>query len=464
MQGVFNELNTDASYSLVQGGFNYAGNTYYGSDRTFLQGYRNRSTGRYNFAQGASNYIIGPNPYGGPTPTYCFAQGHGNTVNARRTAFAQGRSNTITSASRYAFAQGDSNYVYGYYAFAQGWYNKSGAGSTGCTFAQGRQNTASGEYTFAQGGSNYATDNVEFVQGQGNRANDRYQLVQGRGCRAYRDRSFTQGFFNANYGYDSFSQGSYCYAYSNYAFAQGRFCRAVAYGSFAQGYSCTVYSPASFCQGRVSTVVGGGSAVFAQGYSVSARGVNSFFQGRSLTPAGTYSNCFAQGYELETAADRVFVQGVYGLVTRDDQKTWTSNRTGTKGAAQSSRLIKYVRTTDATETTLATLGMDINKSYAINVKVICKNKNVDGEAAAFEHQGALALRDSAGSTLIGGPISLTKTDTGQDPGPGNASFVSTLKISGTSVLLTVTADDGDASGNDYEWCCDFHFVEVEDAA
>jgi hypothetical protein len=288
-------------------------------------------------------------------------------------------------------------------------------------------------------------------------------MVQGYGIDTshHQTRCFFQGasFFPSYYLTNVMAQGT------------GHTLTSYSSNIFQQGLSCfLLYSSQSNCfmQGDSVTAAnrafGQGQSIYAKNYSF-AQGRNAsafhdicFAQGYNVTAQIGVS--FAQGYNTDALGARSFAQGRKAEAKRADQKTWGSNRDGTKGFAQASHLIKHVSTTDATETTLATLDLESGRSYAINVKVTGKNVTTNGEAATFEHSGACAFRDAAGSVLIGGPISLTKTSSAQDPGPANAAFVSTLKLSGNNVLLTVTADDGDASGDDYEWCCDMHFVEV----
>ena len=421
---------------------------------SFAQGDGCKADSYNGFAQG-KNCTIDQYSY------HCFAQGEGNTIFDRCSVNAiLGTNSSVGSGSLYFFQrnllQGNLNKAYGYDNFlqgrshkvfgdrciAQGNYSLIGqSGKPDCVnmFFQGELNgdnlTYGHKQVFMQGTNNsfkFSNNYVEntFIQGYD------HNITQ------VKTECFTQGNKNKVSGYQSFAQGEYC-GFNNSSTTNKR--------SFFQG---------SYCYTQGTTL----DSFFQGQRNVSDLGTTrAFLQGSYNKTYGYYTDISMQGFKNRANyGSRQFVQGQYGYARRSDQKVWGSNR-AVIGAAQSSRLIKYVQTTTATETTLATLGLETDKSYAINVKVTCKNKTTNGEAAAFEHSGACAFRDAGGAVLIGGPISLSKSSSAQDPGPANAAFVSTLKLSGTDVLLTVTADDGDASGDDYEWCCDMHFVEVKDA-
>jgi hypothetical protein len=490
MQGSYNKLQY-GFYSMMQGGRNSCQQR-----ESFVQGYYNRliGYGGRNFAQGRQNQI-------GYSPAYInydnFVQGSGNKINHTagpvfgNSDFAVGKYNYVYDSLGICFAhgyrnkvrnskrimtQGYRNYIHeSYYASVQGDSNRlnayGAAAKARSLFIQGKSNNAysayGSRYGFIQGGYNdlYKYTYRTFMQGWNNKID--YSsfdvMVQGYGIDTshHQTRCFFQGasFFPSYYLTNVMAQGT------------GHTLTSYSSNIFQQGLSCfLLYSSQSNCfmQGDSVTAAnrafGQGQSIYAKNYSF-AQGRNAsafhdicFAQGYNVTAQIGVS--FAQGYNTDALGARSFAQGRKAEAKRADQKTWGSNRDGTKGFAQASHLIKHVSTTDATETTLATLDLESGRSYAINVKVTGKNVTTNGEAATFEHSGACAFRDAAGSVLIGGPISLTKTSSAQDPGPANAAFVSTLKLSGNNVLLTVTADDGDASGDDYEWCCDMHFVEV----
>jgi hypothetical protein len=166
------------------------------------------------------------------------------------------------------------------------------------------------------------------------------------------------------------------------------------------------------------------------------------------------TTCFLQGRDntISSAIDRAFGQGRFVKITRDDQKTWGSNR-GVLGAAQTSKIVKHVQTTTASQITLLTFDLEEDKTYSIKINIAARNTTTTTEGASFILAQAVAYRDTAGSAvLVGSPVALTRADTGG----GSVNLLADLASSGNNLLLRVTGE----AGQTYEWCADFEFVEV----
>jgi hypothetical protein len=341
-----------------------------------------------------------------------------------------------------------------------------GPGATSPTqadsFAAGTGSAAPGAHSFAQGGGCSAEGYQSFAQGRNCSATsggDTYADYHG---------AFAQGYDCHSVGsYGIFTQGFHCYISGQTSFAQGARCYIETGLSFAQGYGIelidTGFSRHIFAQGESHTT--SGSMIFVQGAYHTVTGVGTqgtkggiFAQGKGIIITGNYN--FAQGYYGSITSNRSFFQGSGCKVTRDDQKTWGSNRginppssSITWGKAQSSKLVKHTFTINATPVALATLDLEVDKSYVIQVKVVARNTITNTETASFVLAQATAYRDTAGSAvLVGSPVTLA----GQDSGGGAAAWSVELASSGNNILLNVTGDATDR----VEWCCDFEFVEV----
>jgi hypothetical protein len=443
-------------YCFVQGGFNtfYSPGDYFTSSRdAFMQGYGNKVSGDQAFIQGYSNRI-------GNSPV-CMVQGYDNRVyNTSFRVFCQGGGNRGSNVER-GLIQGLSNTVTNSIdVLVQG--NSCVATNTKNAFVQGAfsrvvHSTIAPAYNgyFAQGNSariyntpstatGFAGTGAVFTQGRTTITRDSSQVFNQGSVQDVQDC------------WGVLAQGAYCVlGDSNTIFAQGQFARA---------YN----SNASFVQGNDLTAQTA-SYSFLQGYFIeSSRVVSSFNQGQRnilrATGASFITDSFAQGTHnwirhavTTTPISRAFVQGRGGQVFRDDQKTWTANRydtSGVRGDAQSSHIIKWVETSDATTTTLATLDLEEDKSYSLKANLIARRTDVNGDNASFVLAQALAYRDTAGAAvLIGGPVALTSSTVGASA----ATWAASLVASGNDILLQVTGAAGPVT---VEWCGDLEFVEV----
>jgi hypothetical protein len=422
------------------------------------------------FAQGHSIYI---ESYGSYNTFGTFAQGYNQTISNSTAVLSQGYTNSITSNStsntiRNALVQGENNTIYATAdinnLLLQG---KGNSSAKNHTFVQGESNTISSSHSFAQGQSNTINRPYSFAQGKdilidgyGALAGYTATFAQGRGHTIRGDYgvfvqgydntvetstalTFTQGSNNtmATNANACFAQGFGNYVTSNASFAQGtnNYVKTANWPGFAQGFSCNVTGDFSFAQGMNVTV--SGSSSFAQG------GSNS---GPNTTVLGDVS--FAQGLFTRAEGDRSFAQGLRATARRDDQKTWGSNR-GSSGAAQKSRIVKYLNTANATPVNIVTLDLEEDKSYSLRILLIARNTTTNGETASFTLSQATTYRDTAGAAvLVSSPVALT----GENSGGGAASWSARLLSSGNNVLLEVTGDGTDS----VQWCADFEFVEV----
>lgn len=382
-----------------------------------------------------------------------------STTNAGWAGFAVGQGCTIDNPYG-AFAQGVNADAYWYGSFAQGYAVKAG----GYSFAQG--------YNLDAG---YKTAYSQLVQGQSiyftTTASTWYNLAQGGGITV----DGTGGTFEVQQSI--FQGGGITVTGPVLGFAQFRnniiqglnISMALGNSSFVenniiQGNAHVFANPTtgmdnSFIQGYSHDILGStGNAtdLFCQGSQIVVNEAfsASFIQGRlhTVTSSGVlFQNSLVQGTSHTISAQRVFAQGLRCSVTRNDQKTWGSNRAVT-GGAQSSKIIKHLQTTNATQTTLITLDLEEDKAYAIDVKVIARNTTTNGENARYSGS-FLAYRDTAGTaTLEGGTAVLSSVNTGG----GSTAWSVDITASTNDILLRATGDAVDT----VQWCADFEFVEV----
>ena len=413
----------------------------------------------------------------------CLAIGNGHTISADF-GTACGYSHTINGA--YAAAFGYTQTV-GTYSLGVGFGNTCGKGSlvggwlvtagvnnyivgvgrditigTTCNYSQafGRDITlANGaDYTFAAGryltisGSAY-----QFAQGRGITllANTRYGMAQGATISGRVYNGFLQG-YDLNIGTVSYAQKNILIqghdidwgltSASYQCFAQGRDIR---------GYG---YNYMAMVQGRDIHVTGFKYSM-AQGYTIRVgtgtynSQLDVFAQGVSINVGQTanLTQVFAQGRNLVMEGSRTFAQGTHVTVPRDDQKSWGSNR-GVASAAQFSKLIKHIQTTNATQTTIATLDLEVDKTYALRAIVTARRTDANGDDASFILTQGTAYRDVAGAAVLAGsPKALTK-----EIAAGAATYAVDIASSGNNILLRVTG----AAVNTVEWCAVLEFVEV----
>jgi hypothetical protein len=414
------------------------------------------------FAQGYSMYI---ESYGAYNTFGTLAQGYNQTVTNSTAVLTQGYVNSITSNSnvntiRNALVQGENNTIYA-------------TSDVSGIFIQGKTNNINNSHSFAQGESN-TIDRLSprsFIQGLNNdigiyntagapnpRGSEN-SFVQGYNNRVFRDspQTFAQGKDNQIGGYTTFGQGRNNYMHAYASFVQG--------GTNIGGHSG---DPAYlFLQGGYNTISGYMGSTFVQGGSNNIYGPSSggslsreanFIQGFDNTFGASSSTsptvCFIQGRDnnVSSAIDRAFGQGRFVKITRDDQKTWGSNRS-VLGAAQSSKIVKHLQTTSASQTTIITLDLEEDKAYSIKGNIAARNTTTNAEVASFIINQAIAYRDTAGAAvLVGSPVPLTRLDSGG----GATSWLADLASSGNNILLRVTGDSTDT----VEWCADFEFVEV----
>jgi len=222
----------------------------------------------------------------------------------------------------------------------------------------------------------------------------------------------------------------------NYCFIQGN--------DHSVGYG--VYS--SLVQGDDNSMSDYVTNAFAQGEDNAVEVSGGFAQGRDNVVSGAYG--FAQGRECRIDGARGFAQGHYANAARDDQKSWGSNRSDGSGRAQCSKIIKYISTSDATQTTLLTFNTENDRAYSLHINVVGRSETVGTENVSFVLDQAIAYNDDGTLVLTGSPISLTKAESSA------VTWGVDLASSGTDLLLRVTG----AAANTIHWCCSFEFVEI----
>jgi hypothetical protein len=428
----------------------------------FAQGKNVQNYGSYVcFASGGGISIAVPGTY---DSAGVFAQGYGHTLERCYSVFAQGYDNSATTSNpffqiRESSIQGKDNTIYA-------------TSDINGIFIQGKTNTVNSSHSFAQGESN-TIDKLSlrcFIQGRGNDVGiynisgspspngSENSFIQGYNNRVFRDspQTFVQGLDNSIGGYTGFGQGRNNFLYGYACFVQGG-------GNYAGNSADPAYISV---QGGLNTVSGRVGATFVQGAGNNVYGGASgpldfhsnFIQGvyNTIGVVSTLAptTCFLQGRDntISSAIDRAFGQGRFVKITRDDQKTWGSNR-GVLGAAQTSKIVKHVQTTTASQITLLTFDLEEDKTYSIKINIAARNTTTTTEGASFILAQAVAYRDTAGSAvLVGSPVALTRADTGG----GSVNLLADLASSGNNLLLRVTGE----AGQTYEWCADFEFVEV----
>ena len=346
-----------------------------------------------------------------PTATGANSLAQGDSVNVSGiNSFALG--NLVSVGGENNFALGYQTYIDGgLNNFAQGYYNYIGS-STREVFAQGYQNYGNDttERTLIQGGFNYANSDTYncIIQGYGN-------TVEGR-------QIFIQGLYN---DWDGSGVEN--------AFIQGQ---DIDFDGSLNAYQV-------FAQGRNHGIGGECSNTFIQGYNLvsGVRGANNFFQGSYHTLDDNFLS-------------RVFIQGTFGRATLDDQKVWGSNRTGVvgvdEGKAQSSKIVKYFTTVNATTFSFS-IPLDTDKSYLITAKGIARNTTTNGESASFVLSQTCAYNDSGTAVLVGTPAF-----TGVNSGGGAAAWSMGIAASGSDINIQYTGDASDT----VRWCFDIGMVEV----
>lgn len=424
-QGISNvSTGTGGVNNMVQGQTN---RTYFGRN-SFSQGYNNYLHGAsanyqyQGFIQGQDNVIA--------YSSNSFCQGRGNVITNSYSSFIQGYSNAIDSGGHYSFIQGDNCYTYGPGSFAQG--KNVRVGPFTYSGSIGYNSTAYANYSFCIGSTNYTAAENSFAQGYNN-----YTSGSGPG--------FAQGFYNRTGGVNTFSQGRNNYVYGSQMSIQGldnSWSGGQHENIFVQGYANnftgTYRAYQIFAQGSNISVGGEANNCFAQGYDINIRGSDdSFFQGRSHSTDGN-------------PRARVFVQGAYGLVQNDDQKVWGSNRT-LVGGAQSSKIVTYENTVNATPRIMASITTDTDKSYLISCKMVARNTTTNAETATFVLSQACVYNDTGTAVLIGTPA-FTQVDSGG----GASSFACDIAVSTSNFEINITGDATDT----VQWCMDLEYVEV----
>jgi len=227
------------------------------------------------------------------------------------------------------------------------------------------------------------------------------------------------------------------------------------YCNIVQGWESTIDCSISMVQGYLTKVGVSGQnyGVLAQGNRIDVRGDYSFAQGDSCDILAGATHSFAQGADNVAAGLRSFVQGRTAYARQDDQKTWGSNRFDftPKGAAQSSRLIKWLSTTATGPSSLAEITTITDTTYSMTCVVAARNTTTAAESASFVLSQALAYNDAGTAVLVGSPA-FTKVDSGG----GATSWTCTIDVSSALIRIRVGGEASDT----VEWCCDLQFVEV----
>ncbi|MES2619488.1 MAG: hypothetical protein V4615_01445, partial [Bacteroidota bacterium] len=166
-------------------------------------------------------------------------------------SFAQGKNNTASGQS--SFATGESNIVSGTGSVAMGSGNTVTSLSSGMAF--GFLNNVSGSYSLAFG--------------QSNNQSRSYSLLGGLGCLALGDYSTAIGYLDS-VGYGSAAFGRANGAIGDYSFAVGLSNRATQPYSVAMGWLNRVTGQSSFATGESNTVSGAGSVAMGSGNTVTS--------------------------------------------------------------------------------------------------------------------------------------------------------------------------------------------------
>jgi hypothetical protein len=126
-----------------------------------------------------------------------------------------------------------------------------------------------------------------------------------------------------------------------------------------------------------------------------------------MAGAREFSGGVGLGLANRVSGVQGFSQGAFGSAPRSWQRVWTSNRQpasdatlfpgtdspffsggvlaieGTHGAAQTSRLVLWDTTTDATPKNVAAVYLEEDKTYCFETKVLSRNRDDDGESHAL---------------------------------------------------------------------------------
>lgn len=447
----------------------------------FVQGENNlvrasNTNCRSIFCQGTDN-IIGETVGGGGllyNSAAIFVQGHNNSSNSggfsTHAIFVQGYGNVWPEMSTPAtslLVQGKNNEVGGplvgtrydtHATLVQGADNTvANLGSYWYTLVQGANNTVNGGYSFCQGSYNTLTASwgAAFVQGYGSTVGN-YSFAQGYVCSASSDQNFVAGYSCTGQGYNVFIQGK------NISITENT---GVFGNNLVQGANMTVATSTLPLtewiiqgEGHLFPATIAGSNTILQGSTHDLTGItvalsSSLIQGSSHTLTDSaMANAFVQGTLHSVSGTRSFAQGMWCSVSRDDQRTWGSNR-GVLGAAQFSKIVKWAETTNATTTTVVTLDLAEDKSYFIDVRAVARNTTTDGENARFDYAG-LCYRNTLGAAVLnGGNATLLPT---AGDGAGDADWELVITQSTNDILVQVTGDALDT----VEWLVVVEFGEV----
>ena len=409
-----------------------------------------------------------------------FAQGNQCEAEGAN-AFAVGLNNEIPIGSDYGAAFGANHTLLGDQQVAFGLNNVLGIGAN--QFVGGIDNViGNGANNFIWGDGNdfLSTAYASVMMGQDN------QILGTNGAQVCLGRiSNTDGRGAVGLGFscDAFGDGAVSLGNNNNALgAQGSIalglqCDSTEYGATAMGrssnaesiYGTTAIGVRAYSGkngvGRGNTGIGymtesyGRWSVSLGGYTVAYAGLTEATKGTAFC-AGYESEAngissVAFGYNSFANGDHSMSQGHHCGAPEEGQRAFSAVRTTTiRRQAQRSFIVKYASTADAVQTNLWTMTLDQDKSYAFRILISARNTVTNTETASFILAQGTVFRDTAGAAvLVGGPVALTR----QDSGGGAANLLADLNVSGNDLQLRIT---GEAAPEIYNWCAVIEMVEV----
>lgn len=159
-------------------------------------------------------------------------------------------------------------------------------------FAQGYNNTASGQYAHASGNNTSATGAFSHAQNRQNSATATCSSAQGEGTTASGTASHAEGMFSQSTALASHAEGYNTDAVSNYSHSEGYGTLAGSLSAHAEGYQSKALGLYSHAEGRETEA--GGDNSHAEGKSAKSSGDLSHAEGLETIASGTVSH--AGGY------------------------------------------------------------------------------------------------------------------------------------------------------------------------
>ena len=197
--------------------------------------------------------------------------------------------------------------------------------------------------------------------------------------------------------------------------------------------------------GQYSVVIGANNLAsafcsFAQGYWNDVTANNAFAFGGYNNVSGTYSGAFGQNNE---------VSAPYSCAFGEDSKVYTRATIGlggeafaNRGDAQSGWSTLKIATSDATQTTMLSAGINYviqaDCSWVFSALVIARSNEADGnDSAAYMLEGCIARDESGNTALVG---SVTKTVIAESAGATAWDVTAEADDTGEALAIKVTGE------------------------